>query len=64
MTTDPDPEPQAAIAAALRLLSDARQAARWRAVCVGCQRLYAHKQATTTDPVLCQSCTAIWEQRR
>jgi hypothetical protein len=64
MTTDTDLEATAAVAAVLRLLRDARQAARWRSLCVGCQRLAPREQLVSTAPALCRDCQALWERRR
>jgi hypothetical protein len=64
MTTDPDPEADAAIAEALRIVTEARQVDPRRYVCISCTRLYTRAQVVATDPALCRGCKALWEQRR
>jgi hypothetical protein len=59
----PDPEANAAINEALRIVNEARQADQRRYVCVSCGRLYTRAQMVATDPALCRGCKTLWERR-
>jgi hypothetical protein len=61
MTADsaPDPDAAVAIAAALRLLHDARLAAPPQFLCVACGRRYPSEELVRVEPARCRNCATL-----
>jgi hypothetical protein len=52
-------DPASAVAAALRILRDARLAAPPQFLCVACGRLYPSAQLVRVEPARCRGCATL-----